>query len=302
MRTRTMWIAALAALVLVTAGLTVFTVGEREKAIKFQLGRIVRADYQPGLHFKIPFVQTVRKFDARIQNIDAEPQLYLTSQKKNVSVDSFVKWRIEEVERYYTATGGNPLEAADRLTAVIQKRLKDEFAKRTIFEVVSGERAQIMNIVTREAQEHASGLGVRLVDVRVKRIDLPEAVRTSVFERMKAERKEVAQAFRARGHEAGAVIRAKAEREREVLLAEADRDAERIRGKGDAEAAAIYARAYGQNDEFYRFYRSLNAYRDVFNQRSDVLLLEPDTEFFRYFGSADGTATGPSARRAEARR
>ncbi len=300
MRTPNVWIVAVVALVLVTVGLTVFTVGEREKAIKFQLGRIVRADYTPGLHFKVPFVQTVRKFDARIQNIDAEPQLYLTSQKKNVSVDSFVKWRIDEVERYYTATGGNPLAAADRLTAVIQKRLKDEFAKRTIFEVVSGERSQIMSIVTREAQEHAIGLGVRLVDVRLKRIDLPEAVRTSVFERMQAERKEVAQGFRARGHEAAVLIRAKAQREREVLLAEADRDAERIRGEGDAQAAAIYAQAYRQDDEFYRFYRSLNAYRDVFHDRSDILLLEPDSEFFRYFGSADGVRR--STRRAEARR
>jgi len=201
---------------------------------------------------------------------------------------------------YYTATGGNPREAAQRLTAVIQKRLKDEFAKRTIFEVVSGERSQIMSIVTR-AQEHASGFGMQLVDVRVKRIDLPEAVRTSVFERMRAERKEVAQAFRARGHEAATLIRAKAQREREVLLAEADRDAERTRGEGDAEAAAIYARAYGQNDEFYRFYRSLNAYRDVFHDRSDILLLEPDGEFFRYFHSADGAAAGPATRRAEAR-
>ncbi len=269
--------------------LSIFTVDERERAIKFQLGQILRSDYAPGLYFKIPFVQSVRKFDARIQNIDSEPELYLTSEKKNVKVDSFVKWRIDEVERYYTATGGNPRIASDRLTAVIQKRLKDEFGKRTIFEVVSGERAKIMDILRVSAKEHAADLGVELVDVRVKRIDLPEDVSTSVYQRMSAERKEVARDFRSRGEEAAKVIRAKADREREVLLAEADRDAERTRGEGDAISANIYATAYNRNAEFYRFYRSLNAYRDTFNQPTDVLLIQPDTEFFQYFRDSQGT-------------
>lgn len=266
---------------------SVFTVNERERAIKFQLGRIIRSDYTPGLYFKIPFIQTVRKFDARIQNIDSEPELYLTSEKKNVKVDSFVKWKIDNVERYYKATGGNAHIASDRLSAVIQKRLKDEFGKRTIFEVVSGERAKIMDILRVSAKDHASDLGVELVDVRVKRIDLPEDVSSSVYQRMAAERKEVAKDFRSRGEEAAKVIRAKADREREVLLAEADRDAERTRGEGDALAANIYAKAYGQDAEFYSLYRSLNAYRDIFNDRSDVLLIQPDTEFFKYFNSPD---------------
>jgi membrane protease subunit HflC len=266
---------------------SVFTVNERERAIKFQLGRIIRSDYTPGLYFKIPFIQTVRKFDARIQNIDSEPELYLTSEKKNVKVDSFVKWKIDNVERYYKATGGNAHIASDRLSAVIQKRLKDEFGKRTIFEVVSGERAKIMDILRVSAKDHAADLGVELVDVRVKRIDLPEDVSSSVYQRMAAERKEVAKDFRSRGEEAAKVIRAKADREREVLLAEADRDAERTRGEGDALAANIYAKAYGQDAEFYSLYRSLNAYRDIFNDRSDVLLIQPDTEFFKYFNSPD---------------
>lgn len=268
---------------------SIFTVDERERAIKFQLGRILRADYSPGLYFKIPFVQTVRKFDARIQNIDAEPELYLTVEKKNVKVDSFVKWRIDDVVRYYTATGGNARIASDRLTAVIQKRLKDEFGKRTIFEVISGERAKIMEILLVSAKDHAADLGVELVDVRVKRIDLPEDVSSSVYQRMSAERQEVAKDFRSRGHQAAKIIRAKADREREVLLAEADRDAERTRGEGDATAANIYANAFSQNAEFYRFTRSLNAYRDTFSDRVDVLLLEPKTEFFKYFKNADGS-------------
>ncbi|NIR30788.1 MAG: protease modulator HflC [Gammaproteobacteria bacterium] len=268
--------------------LTIFTVDERERAIKFQLGQILRSDYTPGIYFKIPFVQTVRKFDARIQNIDAEPELYLTSEKKNVKVDSFVKWRVDDVERYYTATGGNSRIASDRLTAVIQKRLKDEFGKRTIFEVVSGERAKIMDILRVSAKDHAEDLGAELIDVRVKRIDLPEDVSSSVYQRMSAERKEVAKDFRSRGEEAAKVIRAKADREREVLLAEADRDAERTRGEGDGMAANIYATAYNRDPEFYRFYRSLNAYRDTFNQHSDILLIQPNTEFFQYFKGSEG--------------
>ena len=267
----------------VLGGFSVFTVDERERAIKFQLGRIVRSDYSPGIHLKAPFVQNVLKFDARIQNLDAEPELFLTSEKKNVIVDSFVKWRIKEVERYYTATGGNVRLAADRLSTIIQKRLKDEFGKRTVNEVVSGQRAEIMEILTVSAKDQAAGLGVEIVDVRIKRIDLPEEVSSSVFERMSAERKEVAQDFRSRGDEAAKIIRAKADREREVILAEAERDAQRIRGAGDARATAVYASAFSQDQEFFGFYRSLNAYMESFQDRSDVLLLQPDSKFFDYF-------------------
>ena len=267
---------------------SVFTIDERERAIKFQLGKIVRSDYEPGLYFKAPFVQNVLKFDGRVQNLDAEPELFLTSEKKNVQVDSFVKWRIRDVERYYTATGGNATRASDRLATIIQKRLKDEFGKRTLNEVVSGERAQIMDILTVSAEDQAEGLGIEIVDVRIKRVDLPEDVSSSVYQRMAAERKEVAKDFRSRGEEAAKIIRAKADREREVILAEAERDAQRIRGDGDGKAAEIYANAFSQDPEFYALYRSLNAYKDTFSERSDILLLQPDTEFFKYFRESSG--------------
>lgn len=276
------WIIIIAGLAIL-GYFSVFTVHETQRAIKFQLGEILRSDYVPGIYFKVPFVQNVRKFDARIQNIDSEPELYLTSEKKNVKVDSFVKWRIRDVERYFTATGGFARVASDRLSAVIQKRLKDEFGKRTIFEVVSGERAKIMDIITVSAKDYAADLGIEVVDVRIKRIDLPEDVSTSVYQRMAAERKEVAKDFRSRGQEAAKIIRAKADREREVILAEADRDSQRIRGEGDAEATGIYAEAYRQDADFFGLYRSLNAYKDTFNHRSDVILLQPNSEFFRYF-------------------
>ena len=272
----------------VLAAFSVFSVDERERAIKFQLGRIVRSDYTPGIHFKAPFVQNVRKFDARIQNLDAEPELFLTSEKKNVIVDSFVKWRINEVERYFTATGGNVRLASDRLSTIIQKRLKDEFGKRTVIEVVSGQRSEIMDILTVSARDQAAGFGIEIVDVRIKRIDLPQEVSSSVFQRMSAERKEVAQDFRSRGEEAARIIRAKADREREVILAEAERDAQRIRGAGDARATAVYASAFSQDREFFSFYRSLRAYTQSFQDRSDVLLLKPDSQFFEYFKNPAG--------------
>lgn len=276
------------AVVLIVANFSLFTVSQTQKAIKFELGRVVRADYKPGLHFMVPFVQNVRKFDARIQNIDLAPEPYLTSEKKNVLVDSFVKWRIQDVVRYYTATGGLRQVAADRLAAVIQKGLKDEFGKRTISEVVSGERAKIMDILTVSANQYAKGLGIQVVDVRLKRIDLPEDVSSSVYQRMAAERKEVAKDFRSRGEEAAKIIRAKADREREVILAEANRDAQRIRGAGDAEATGIYAQAFGQDPQFYSLYRSLQAYRDTFDKRTDVLVLQPETDFFKFFNNPEG--------------
>lgn len=284
----------LLAAVAIIAAFTVFTVTETQRAIKLQLGKVVRSDYEPGLSFKFPFVQNVLKFDARIQALDLEPELFLTSEKKNVQVDSFVQWRIKDVERFYTAAGGSDRRAASRLAILIQKLLKDQFGKRTINEAVSGERAAIMEILTSELNEEASSLGLEIVDVRIKRIDLPQDVSTSVYERMQAERQEVAKDFRSRGQEASKVIRARADREREVLLAEAGRDALKIRGEGDARAADIYAQAFGQNPEFFSLYRSLNAYKTTFSDRSDVLVLEPDTEFFRYFNDPN-----PGPRRPE---
>lgn len=280
--------------------LSVFTVDERERAIKFQLGRIVRADYTPGLYFKVPFVQSIQKLDGRVQNMDAPPELYLTSEKKNLFVDSFVKWRIGDVERFYTATGGSPILASDRIAAFVRQRLRDEFGKRTLNDVVSGQRTEVMAILTGMVKDASETLGVEIIDVRIKRIDLPEEVSNSVYQRMSAEREEVAKDFRSRGEEAATIIRAKANREREVMLAEAERDAQRIRGQGDAGAAEIYANAFKQNPEFYSLYRSLSAYRTTFNSKSDLILMEPNTDFFKYFkdptGSSNPTgkdSTGP---------
>lgn len=272
----------------VIAAFSIFTVNERERAILFQLGQIVRDDYAPGLYFKVPFFQNVRKFDARIQTLDAAPELYLTLEKKNVKVDSYVKWRISDVRRYFTATGGNERRAASRLHALNQTDLKDAFGRRTIPEVVAEDRAQIMTDLTVSLNEKAKGLGVQVTDVRIKRIDLEDAVGNSVYQRMAAERKEVAKDRRSRGEEEARKIRARAEREREVLLAEATREAERVRGEGDGAATEIYAQAYQRDPEFYRLYRSLNAYSRSFRSKSDVLLLQPDTAFFDFYKDPDG--------------
>jgi membrane protease subunit HflC len=275
--------------VLVVLGaMSVFIVDEREVALKLRLSAIKRADYPPGLHFKWPFVENVLKFDARIQNLDSDPQEYLTVEKKNVKVDSFVKWRILDVERYYKSTGGSVQRTNDRLAAVILKRLKDEIGKRTIQQVVSGERAEIMDELATSAKQQADELGIEIIDARIKRVDLPGDVSQSVFDRMGAERKKVAMKFRSEGEERAKGIRAEADREREVILAEAERDAQKIRGDGDARATETYAKAFSQDTEFYSLYRSLDAYRNTFNSPADVLLIEPNSQFFRYFKDAQG--------------
>lgn len=271
----------------IIASMSIFTVDERERALNLQLGEVVRSDYEPGLHFKLPLVQDIIKFDKRIQNLDSDPELYLTLEKKNVQVDSFVKWRISDVVQYYTSTGGSPSRANNRLSAVIQKGLKDEFGKRTIQQVVSGERTEIMDKLRSTAKQQADELGLDIIDVRIKRIDLPQEVSASVYARMAAEREEVAKKFRSEGEEQGKRIRAEADREREVILAEAERDAQKLKGQGDGRATEIYANAFSQDQEFYSLYRSLNAYRNTFNSRSDVLLVEPNTQFFKYFKGAD---------------
>jgi len=282
----TVIIAGLVALVLVS--FSTYTVAQWQKAILFRLGEVVRTDIQPGLHFKIPFVNNVRKFDGRILTLDVEPERFLTSEKKNVIVDSFVKWRISNVKRYYTSVLGDELQARQRIEQVIKDGMRSEFGKRTIHEVVSGERTQIMDILTKNANRAAQKLGIEIVDVRIKRIDLPSAVSSSVYRRMEAERHRVAKEFRSRGAEAAERIRADADRQREVIMAQAYRDAEAIRGQGDAKAADIYAKAYTKNPEFYAFYRSLQAYRKTFNSKNDLLVLQPDSEFFRYFNDAQG--------------
>lgn len=261
---------------------SVFTVDEREWAIKFRLGEIIRTDYEPGLHFKTPFINNVRFFDRRIQTFDARPERFLTVERKNVIVDFFVKWRIEDPERFYTSTRGEVLNANALLLRIIQDGLRAEFGRRTIQEAVSGERSEIMEILTREANMRARELGLTVVDVRLKRIDLPQEVSESVYQRMDAERARVARQWRAEGSETAERIRADADRQRTVLLAEAFQTAEGLRGEGDAEAAAIYADAYGRNAEFYSFYRSLQAYRESIGQGTDLLLISPDSRFFRY--------------------
>ena len=273
--------------VAVLAGLSVFTVDERQVAILLQFGKVERTDLKPGLHFKVPVVQNILKFDARIQTLDSDPQNYLTFEKKNVIVDSFVKWRIADVRQFYTSAGGSILQANNRLGEVILKRIRDEFGKRTIQQVVSGERAEIMDELRVAAKDQADELGLEIVDVRIKRVDLPEDVGQSVYNRMRAERLEVAKRFRSEGEEEARQLRATSNKDREVIIAEADREAQITRGAGDARATEIYAEAFGQDREFYKFYRSLNGYRTAFGSTSDILLLEPTSEFFDYFkGSA----------------
>ncbi len=268
--------------------LSTYVVDQREKAILFSLGEIKNADIKPGLNFKFPLINNVLKFDGRILTLDAQPERFLTSEKKNVIVDFFVKWRISNVGQYYRATRGQERNALTRLAQIIKDRLRNEFGKRTIQEAVSGERREIMQILQVSANELAKDLGIEVVDVRISRIDLPDEVSDSVYDRMRAERERVAKDFRARGLEAAERIRATADRERTVILANAYRDAELIRGEGDAKAAEVYGKAYNRNQEFYAFTRRLNAYRNTFNQKNDILILQPDTDFFRYFNRSSG--------------
>ncbi|MER2602128.1 MAG: protease modulator HflC [Candidatus Competibacter phosphatis] len=280
---RNMLLGAVSAVVLLLS-LSLFTVDETQTALRFQLGEMVEADYQPGLHWKWPLINNIRKFDRRLQTLDTEPERFLTAEKKNVIVDSFAMWRIQDVRRFYTAVGGDPVQANVRLDQIVKDGLRSEFSKRTIQEVVSGDRDQIMETLSRLLKEQAKQLGIAAVDVRIKRIDLPPDVSNSVFSRMKAERLRVAKDFRSRGAEAAERIRADADRQSTVILAEAYRDAERQRGEGDAQATDIYARAYGKDQDFYSFSRSLTAYRQSFGDKSDVLLLQPEgSQFFQYF-------------------
>jgi membrane protease subunit HflC len=276
----------LALLVLALAGFSLFTVAEWEKAIMFRLGEIREADFRPGLHVKIPFINNVRKFDGRLLTQDVEPERFLTVEKKNVIVDSFVMWRIADVTRYYKAVAGDERNARLRIEQVIKDGMRGEFSKRTINEVVSGERDVIMEELTEAANRQAQQIGIEIADVRIKRIDLPAEVSNSVYRRMQAERSRVAKEFRSRGFEESEKIRANADRQRQVLIADAYREAEQIRGEGDAKAAEIYANAYRKDQEFYAFTRSLKAYQESFQGGSDVLLLEPDSEFFDYFDRA----------------
>lgn len=278
----------LAAILGVLLLLSIYTVDQREKGLLLRLGEIQSADIEPGLHFKIPLINNVLLFDARILTLDAQPESFLTSEKKNVTVDFFVKWRILNTAQYYRSTRGQERNAMSRLAQIIKDRLRNEFGKRTIQQAVSGDRGEIMQILQTSANDLAKDLGIEVVDVRISRIDLPDQVSASVYERMRSERERVAREFRARGMESAERIRATADRERTVILANAYRDAELVRGEGDAKSAEIYAKAFSANPEFYAFTRSLNAYTSTFSDESGMLVLEPDSDFFRYFGSMTG--------------
>ncbi|MGZ5025817.1 MAG: protease modulator HflC [Methylobacter sp.] len=259
-----------------------FTVNETEKAIKFRLGEIVKNDYEPGLHFKWPLINNVKKFDKRIQTMDAKPERFLTAEKKNVIVDSFVKWRIGDVSTFYTAVAGDIDQANLRLDQIVKDAFRGEFGKRNIKQLLSTDRQVIREVMIKNAKPLAADLGMEIVDVQVMRIDLPEEVSSSVFRRMEAERERVAREFRSQGAEAAERIRADADRQRVVTMANAFRDAEMLRGEGDAKSAEIYAKAYGADTEFFTFYRSLNAYKKTFSS-SSMMVLDPDSEFFKYF-------------------
>ncbi|WP_333876028.1 protease modulator HflC [Methylobacter sp.] len=260
----------------------IFTVNETEKAIKFRLGEIVKNDYEPGLHFKWPLINNVKKFDKRIQTMDAKPERFLTAEKKNVIVDSFVKWRIGDVTTFYTVVAGDTDQANLRLDQIVKDAFRGEFGKRNIKQLLSTDRQVIREVLIKNAKPLAADLGMEIVDVQVMRIDLPDEVSSSVFRRMEAERERVAREFRSQGAEAAERIRADADRQRVVTMANAFRDAEMLRGEGDAKSAEIYAKAYGADTEFFTFYRSLNAYKKTFSS-SSMMVLDPDSDFFRYF-------------------
>jgi len=260
-----------------------YTVNETQTAIKLRLGEIVTVEDTPGLKFKTPFVNNVVKFDNRIQTLDAPAERFLTGEKKNVIVDSYVKWRIVDAEQFYKSTGGNISRTNNRLAQIIKTGLKSEFSKRTIADVVSGERSEIMSNILKMANKDIVEFGIKIIDVRIKRIDLSQEVSNSVYRRMQAERQRVAKEFRSKGAEEAEIIRAAADKERTIILANAYRDSEIVRGEGDAVSANNYAQAYNKNADFYSFYRSLESYKKSFGQNNDIMVLNPNTEFFRHF-------------------
>ena len=265
------------------ASSALFIVDQRQHAIVFQLGEVVDVKTSPGLYFKIPLVQNVRYFESRIMTMDtAEPERFITSEKKNVLVDLFVKWRIVDVKQYYISVRGDEMLAQTRLAQTVNSSMRDEFGNRTVHDVVSGERDKIMEIMRQKADADARKIGVEVVDVRLKRVDLPPEVSESVYRRMEAERKRVANELRSTGAAESEKIRADADRQREVILAEAYRKAQEVKGEGDAKASSIYAGAFQQNPEFYSFYRSLEAYKQTFKNKGDMMVLEPGSEFFKY--------------------
>jgi len=262
---------------------TLYSVDERERAVVVRFGQVIRYDDKPGLHWKYPFLDTVRLYSAQILTLDAEPQLYPTIEKKYVVVDSFVKWRIIDVLKFHVAVGGDEAKARERLAQVINSGLRGEFGKRTVKDVIAGDRAKIMALLSVNADKDAKEYGIEVVDVRIQRVEFPAEVRDAVYRNMAAERARIAKELRAKGAEAAEKIRADAERQRDILLAEAYRDAERTRGQGDARATAISGQAFSVNPGFYSLYRSLNAYKESFKNKDDILVVDPSADFFKYF-------------------
>ena len=275
--------------ILVGVGLSAFTVNERELAIKLQLGEVVQADYEPGLHWKVPVVQNVRKFPKRILTISDRPERVFTAENEALQVDFVVKWRIVDPVRFYTSTGGSQLVGNDRLSEIIKNAVVTEFGKRTVKEAISVGRAELMRDMLNTAREAATDLGGQLIDFRVKQVEFMDDVKNSVYQQMAAERARIAAERRAEGRAAATQTRAAADKERTIILADAYRESQKIRGEGDARAAEIYANAYNRDPEFYSFYRSIDAYRKSMGQSGDLLVLDPDSDFFRYLNEQDGS-------------
>ncbi|MGE5770186.1 MAG: protease modulator HflC [Betaproteobacteria bacterium] len=289
MKTQLNILGAVVLVVLLVLATSIFTVDQRQFALVFQLGEVKRAINEPGLYFKFPMIQNVRLFDKRILTLDNnEPERFITSEKKNVLVDSYVKWRIIDPKLYYISVGGDEARAKTRLNQTVNAGLREEFGRRTVHDVVSGERDRIMDQMREKADLDARKIGVQIVDVRLKRVELPNEVSEAVYRRMEAERKRVANELRSEGSAEAEKIRADADRQREVIVADAYRDAQKIKGDGDAQATSIYGQAFGQNPEFYAFYRSLEAYRNSFRSKTDVLVVEPGSDFFKYMKSGSG--------------
>jgi len=287
MKKSSIFISALSLIAVIIISQSLFVVSEIERAVKLRFGEIVQFDLEPGLHFKWPIVNSVRYFDSRILTLDAQPQRYLTSEKKALMVDSFIKWRIKDVAKYFTTTGGDEERAKRLLSQRVDTGLRNEFGTRTVKEVVSGERDQLMNSLTSMLDGIAQQeLGVEVIDLRVKRIDLPLEVSDSVYNRMRTERERLARELRAQGNEVAEKIRATADKDKTIILADAYREAEETRGNGDAKATATYAEAYSKDPEFYDFTRSLKAYQATFQSKGDILLIDPDSDFFKYLDNS----------------
>ncbi|OIO81770.1 MAG: HflC protein [Gallionellaceae bacterium CG1_02_60_948] len=272
---------------LILLSMSAFVVDQRQAAIVFQLGEVVRVETAPGLNFKLPLVQNVRFFDSRILTFDtADPERFITAEKKNVLVDSYVKWRIFDVKQYYISVGGDEARAQTRLMQTVNSAMREEFGKLTIHDVVSGKRDELMRVVQEKTDGDARKIGVEVLDVRLKRVDFPVEISDSVYRRMEAERKRVANELRATGNAESEKIRADADRQRQVTLSQAYRDAQKIKGEGDAKATALYAAAFGRNSEFFSFYRSLEAYKQTFKDKGDVMVVDPSSSFFKYLKSS----------------